>query len=63
MEIVFFDIGMFTEGEVRQRHAMSIRGFLESELRFGHLSLEVFVKFPQVDSIFSSVVGGQILLG
>ena len=63
MEIVFFDIGMFAEGDVRQRNATSIRGFLESELHFGHLSLEVFMKFPQVDSIFSSVVGGQIPLG
>src|SRR6266511_5534255 len=60
---MFFDIGMFAEGEVRWRHATSICGFLESELRFGHLGLEVFVKFPQVDGIFSSVVGGQILLG
>ncbi len=62
MEIVFFDIGMFTEGEVRQRHATSICSFLESELRFGHLGLEVFMKFLQADGIFSSVVGGQILL-
>ncbi len=26
-------------------------------------SLEVFVEFPQIDGIFSSAVGGQILLG
>ena len=43
-EIVFFDIGTFAEGEVRQRHTMSICGFLESELPFGHLGIEVFVK-------------------
>src|SRR6266545_5807289 len=54
---------MFTEGEVRRRHATSICGFLESELRFGHLGLEVFMEFPQIDGIFSSTVGGQILLG
>ena len=40
----------------------SICSFLESELHFGHLSLEVFMEFPQVDSIFSSAVGGQIPL-
>src|SRR6266545_67560 len=61
---MFFDIGTFAEGEVRRRrHAMSIHGFLESELHFGHLGLEVFVKLRQVDGIFSSAVGGQILLG
>ena len=60
---MFFDIGTFGEGEVGQQHMTSICGFLESELHFGHLSLEVFMKFPQVDSIFSSVVGGQIPLG
>src|SRR6266508_2001574 len=59
---MFFDIGMFAEGEVRWRHVTSICGFLESELRFSHLGLEVFVKFPQVDGIFSSAVGGQIPL-
>ncbi len=63
MEIAFFDIGTFAKGEVRGWHVTSIHGFLESELHFIHLSLEVFMKFPQVDSIFSSVVGGQILLG
>ena len=63
METMFFDIGTFAKGEVRQQHATSIHGFLESELRFGHLGLEVLVKFPQVDGIFSSTVGGQIPLG
>ncbi len=43
MEIMFFDVGTFAEGEVRWRHATSIRSFLESELCFSHLSLEVFV--------------------
>ena len=57
METMFFDIGMFA----KDQHATSIHGFLESELRFGHLSLEIFVEFPQV-SIFLSVVGGQIPL-
>ncbi len=59
---MFFDIGTFTKGEVRQRHVMSICSFLESELRFSHLGLEVFVEFPQIDGIFSSAVGGQITL-
>ncbi len=59
---MFFDIGTFAKGEVRQRHAMSICSFLESELRFSHLGLEVFVEFPQIDGIFSSAVGGQITL-
>src|SRR6266545_4170503 len=58
---MFFDIGTFAKGEVRWRHVMSICSFLESELHFGHLSLEVFMEFPQVDSIFSSAVGGQFL--
>ncbi len=49
---MFFDIGAFAEGEVGQQHAMSIYGLLESVLHFGHLSLEVFVEFSQVDSIF-----------
>ena len=60
---MFFDIGTFAEGEVRQRHVTSICGFLESDLCFGHLGLEVFMKFPQVDGIFLSAVGGQISLG
>src|SRR6266545_1806325 len=59
---MFFDIGIFAEGEVRRWHATSICGFLESELHFSHLSLEVFVKFSQVNGIFSSMIGGQILL-
>jgi len=59
---VFFDIGTFAEGEVRQWHVTSICSFLESELRFSYLGLEVFVKFPKIDSIFLSAVGGQILL-
>ena len=46
MEIAFFDIGTFAKGEVRGWHVTSSRGFLESELCFGHLGLEVFVKFP-----------------
>src|SRR6266498_3340706 len=53
---------MFTEGEVGRWHMTSICSFLESELHFGHLSLEVFVEFPQVDGIFLSAVGGQIPL-
>ncbi len=59
---MFFDIGTFAEGEVRRWHMTSIHSFLESELCFSHLGLEVFVEFPQVDGIFSSAVGGQIPL-
>ncbi len=43
---MFFDIGTFAKGEVRQWHMTSICSFLESELHFSHVSLEVFMEFP-----------------
>ncbi len=60
---MFLDIGAFAEGEVGQQHVMSICSDLESALCFGHLGLDVFMEFPQVDGIFLSMIGGQILLG
>ena len=44
-EITFPDVGPFSEGEVGWGHTTSIRGLLESLLGFGHLSLEIFMKF------------------
>jgi len=44
VEVLFFNIGALSEGEVQGRHSTSVSSRSKSLLCLGHLSLEIFVE-------------------